>query len=161
MSDAKEPSSPAAAPKKKSAIVGILLPALLSAGAAFGGAKLSAAKAAPAHAEPEHHKPVVNLPGATVALEPFLLGKYDSHNKFRAMRLSIAVEFAPETKEEVIKPMTPRIRDATLGHLRQLPFEELMDPAKAGQLREELLERVQKAGAQSAERILVTDLVVQ
>jgi flagellar basal body-associated protein FliL len=153
-------ATPPTAPKKGAGIIGILLPAVLAAAASFGGAKLSAAKGA-AHAEPAPVHKVVKLPGSTVALEPFLMGKYDSQNKFRAMKLSIAVEFAPETKEESIKPLTPRIRDAVLGHLRQLAFDEVSDPAKSGKLREELLERIHKAGAESAEKVLVTDLVVQ
>jgi len=52
------------------AIVGILLPALLAAGSAFGGAKL-AGGGAPAHGG--HEATHVEAPGPTEVLDPFLV----------------------------------------------------------------------------------------
>ena len=63
--------------------------------------------------------------------------------------------------EAALKALTPRLRDAVLGYLRRLTYEELSDPAASDQLRSELIFRVRAVGANGAERVLITDLVVQ
>jgi flagellar basal body-associated protein FliL len=77
------------------------------------------------------------------------------------MKLTLAVEFDSTTKEEAIKAFTPRIRDAILAHMRTLVFEDAIDSEKTDKLRNDLLERCHSAGARTAERILITDLVAQ
>jgi flagellar basal body-associated protein FliL len=77
----------------------------------------------------------------------------------------MAVEFADDSKvakdEAALKALTPRLRDAVLGYLRRLTYEELSDPSASDQLRSELIFRVRAVGANGAERVLITDLVVQ
>ena len=63
--------------------------------------------------------------------------------------------------KDAVKTFVPRIRDGVLAQLRTLSYEQATDPAHAEKLRTELLERCKHAGAENAERILVTDLVVQ
>lgn len=172
----------AAAPKKPSAIGGILklvIPAVLAAGAAYGGTRVAAARTpqqvivqqvvASSHGEGAHRRP----PGPTVPLEPFLVAVYDVNRKSHPMKMSIAVEFEGGGKEggggehgggddkDAQKTFVPRIRDGILTHLRTLTYEQVTDPENSEKLREALLERVRKAGAENAERILVTDFVVQ
>jgi hypothetical protein len=48
-----------------------------------------------------------------------------------------------------------------LGYLRQITFERATTDALDEAARTELLERMRKAGVDSAEKVLVTDLVVQ
>lgn len=169
----------AAKPKKKGAIfqvVALLLPALLAAGAAYGASRVTMGKAAAAHggngheAEGDHkehdkekEKPKYDPrpPGPTVALEPFLLTLPAADKKPHAMRLTLAVEFDSHTKEDAIKAFTPRIRDAVLTYLRSMSYEEMADRDKQEKVRKEILERIHASGALSAERILVTDLVLQ
>ena len=61
----------------------------------------------------------------------------------------------------MVKGYTPRIRDAVLSHVRTMTFEEAADHSHSDKLKAELLHRVQEAGATSAEKILVTDMVTQ
>ena len=167
MSDEKDPkeatpaaAAPAAKPAKANPLM-FILPAILAGGAAFGGAKFSAAHAAaPAAEEVKKHKEE-KPPGPTVNLEPFLLVTNDEAKKPHAMKVTLAVEFGEGVKEDALKNFTPRIRDAALSYLRTVTYEEAIDATKADKLREDLLEKFQKAGASEAERVLVTDLVVQ
>jgi flagellar basal body-associated protein FliL len=164
-SEDKSADAAAAAPKKPSAIAGVLklvIPALFAAGAAYGGTRFAAAKtpaaAADAHAAPvvHHAKP----PGPTLPLEPFLVTVFDANKKPHPMKMTIAVEFDPATHDD-LKTFSPRIRDVVLTYLRSMSHEQATDPAQVEKLRTDLVEKCQKAGAATAERILVTDFVVQ
>jgi flagellar basal body-associated protein FliL len=165
--DAKpEEKKDAAKPAKKAiggAILGILLPAILAAGGSFGAVKL--ANKGAGHAEPAHPPPPPRWeprpPGPTIALEPFLVTVTDENKKNHPMKLTIAIEFEAAVKEETLKAFTPRIRDAVLVYVRSLQFEDVADARKGEKIREEILERCRKAGAVAAERVLVTDMVVQ
>jgi flagellar basal body-associated protein FliL len=164
MSDTKDNKPAEAAPTKKGSFnpVALLLPALLAGGAAFGGVKFSAAHAA-GSAGPVEHAAVaeVSPPGPTVALDAFLVLTPDAAKKMHAMKLTIAVEFSDKAKEETLKSYTPRIRDAALGYLRLLSYEDALDSSKTDKVRVDLLERFRQVGATSAQRVLITDLVLQ
>jgi flagellar basal body-associated protein FliL len=165
MSDPEEKKKEAAAPatKKKGgggAVVAILLPALLAGGGAFGGAKFSTPRAVPSGPAVEHAA-VVPPPGPTLALEPFLVVTLDATKKPHAMKVTIAVEFEAAEKVEALKDYTPRVRDASLAYLRLLSYEDALDSGKTDKMRADLLERYKTAGAAGAQRVLVTDLVVQ
>jgi len=162
---AKPDAAAPAAPSKPSAIGGlmrILIPAILAAAASYGGARgaVAHAAAAPAPAA-EHEKAEGHAPGPTVTLDPFLVTIHDSSKKAHVMKLSVAVEFKELAKEEELKGFAPRIRDAILGYIRGLSFEEAAEGAGMEKMRTELLERCKKAGASGAERVLVTDFVLQ
>jgi hypothetical protein len=53
------------------------------------------------------------------------------------------------------------VRDAALTHLRTIAYEDAIDAARNEKLRTDLLEKLRSAGVTSAERILITDLVIQ
>jgi flagellar basal body-associated protein FliL len=165
MSDTKDKKAvPAeAAPKKSSpGFVALLLPALFAGGAAFGGAKFSAAHAAGSAGAVEKAAVVEAAPpGPTVPLDPFLVLTQDVGKKSHAMKLTIAVEYSDKSKEETLKSYTPRIRDAALNYLRVLTYEDALDSSKTDKIRADLLERFRQIGATSAQRVLVTDLVLQ
>lgn len=173
MANQPEAPAPAAAkaesPKRSGSpvatAIGILLTAVLAGGAAFGGAKMGSRGAAPAAAhesDPHDLKPPhPKAPGATIALEPFLLTVADAEGKQRAIKVTLALELKPEEKEDAFKPFVPRIRDATLGYLRALSFEEAADSARVEKMRTELLERCEKLGAYAVEKVLITDFVTQ
>lgn len=139
----------------------LILPAVLAGGAAFGGVKLSAnmhGQAPPAetvavaHAEP---------PGPTIALDPFVATVPDAADKARAMKVTLAIELEHGGKEEEFKAFVPRVRDTTLSYLRSLTYEQVSDNAFTETMRRDLLERMKKTGANGAEAVLITDLVVQ
>jgi flagellar basal body-associated protein FliL len=141
-------------------LIAMVLPAVFAAAAAFGGAKVAGAHHAPAAASAEHAE-APKPPGPTLALEPFLLAVADTNRKAHPMKVTIAIEFDALEKEEALKGLTPRIRDAALGYLRTLSYEAAIDPAGGDKLRSELLERVRTSGTPSAEHVLITDLVIQ
>ena len=163
----KEGAAAAAIPAAKKGggavgmILGILLPAILAAGASFGGARVAGGHQPAPHVEVAQHveaKP----PGPTIALDPFLVSVPDAKGKGHPMKLSVAVEFGGLVHDEAaLKAFVPRIRDAVLAYMRTLTYEEALESAHSDKLREELLERCKKAGASAAERILITDLVSQ
>jgi flagellar basal body-associated protein FliL len=164
MSDDKEK-----APSKGSGalprILGTVLPAVFAAAAAFGGAKVAGAHhgSAPMSAEPTAEA-TAKPPGPTLALDPFLVTIPDTNKKNHPMKVTIAIEFtegAKDAKEEMLKGLTPRIRDTSLGYFRTLAYEQVVDPTANDKMRTELLERLKTSGMASAERVLITDLVVQ
>ncbi len=153
MSDEKEKTAPVE--QKKSGgggrLLGVLLPAVVAGVAAF---------APPAAASSEHTE-AAKPPGVTLALEPFLLTIPDANRKVHPMKVTLAIEFDSSAKEDALKPLVPRVRDSTLGYLRTLTFEAALDPAASDKMRGEVLERVQGTAAPAAQRVLITDLVVQ
>ncbi|MGD0677173.1 MAG: flagellar basal body-associated FliL family protein [Polyangiaceae bacterium] len=142
-----------------SGIVGMVLPAVLAAAAAFGGAKVAGAHHAAA-APVEHPVEAPKPPGPTLALEPFVVTIPDANKKVHPMKVTIAIEFGPTAKEEELKPLVPRVRDSALSYFRTLTYDEVVDPAASDKIRPEVLERLKTAGT-GAERVLITDLVVQ
>lgn len=157
MSDDKSKAAPAAGGGAN--ILGMILPAVLAAAAAFGGAKLAGGHhvgAPVAEAKAAEVKP----PGPTLALDAFVVTIPDGNKKVHPMKVTIAVEFEAKAKEEELKGLTPRIRDATLGYLRTLSYDDATDPSVSDKIRGEILERLKSLGT-GAERILITDLVVQ
>jgi flagellar basal body-associated protein FliL len=160
MSDtpATPPALPGSAKPAKTSPLALILPAILAGAAAFGGARAAVAHAAAPtdHAAEHAEKP----PGPTVTLEPFLVTIPDGVKKSHPMKVTLAVEFDPATKEEALKAFIPRIRDASLSYMRGLTYEQAADP-KTEQMRVDFLNRIHAAGAGTATQVLITDLVVQ
>jgi|GEM_PF-1385659 len=158
----------AAPPTKGVSVVVLILTAVVAAGAA-GGAALYVSKranhaprTAPAAAHAAHAAPAPTAPpGFTLALDPFVVMTIDAQHSFHAMRATIALEFAPTTREEDVRPYVARIRDATLSLLRAVTYEAASDPAQTDRLRSQLQARLQETGVQGIARVLITDLVVQ
>jgi len=150
-------------PEKKgggaAVMVGLIAPALLAAGAAFGGVKLAGG----AHAKPAHEAEpaAVQAPGPTVALDPFVAAIADEAQRPHAMKVTLAIELKHGGKEEEFKAFVPRARDATLSYLRDLRYEDVVDNSKTDEMRRDILVRLRAVGASSAEQVLITDLVVQ
>lgn len=171
--DPKKAEAPADAEKKKGGggaamAIGIVLPALLAGGAAFAGAKIAVAKASHGAAAGgahggEHAAPATppEPPGPTLTLEPFLMVTMDAQRRVHPMRVAIAVEFTTATPQESTAAFTPRIRDAALVYLRALTYENATNTERMEHMRTDLLRSFREAGAATAQRVLVTDLVVQ
>jgi flagellar basal body-associated protein FliL len=161
---------PAGVPKKGGAVGGILtvlIPALLAAGASYGGTRYAKAQNAivvvkekeEAEHGKKHHE---EAPGPTLALEPFLLSVFDAQHKPHPMKLTVAVEFsAKAAAHDDPKAFMPRIRDAVLTYLRTMSYEQVTDPQHFSKIRVELLAHCKEVGAEHAEKVLVTDFVIQ
>ncbi len=156
----KDASAAPVAPRPGISPVGLVLPAVLAAAASFGGARVAGARTvAPAPAEA--HAPHIEPPGPTLSLEPFLVMATDAGHHSHPMRVTLAVEFAQSVHEETTRAFVPRIRDAALNYIRGMSYEDATDSARMDHIRAELLERFRVTGAVGAERVLVTDLVIQ
>lgn len=160
MSDDKSKAAPAAGGGGGPNVLGMILPAVLAAAAAFGGAKLAGGLHTVAPVAEAKAAEAVKPPGPTLALDPFVVTIPDANKKVHPMKVTLAVEFEAKAKEEELKGLIPRIRDAALSYLRTLGYDEVIDPAVSDKMRAEILERLKTAGT-GAERILITDLVVQ
>jgi flagellar FliL protein len=149
-------------PSALGGLLRILIPALVAAGAAYGGTRAAGARTAQVVVAQEapHHATASRPPGPTLPLDPFLVTLFDANKKPHPMKMSVAVEFDAHTKED-LKTFVPRIRDVVLAYLRTLSHEQVTDPTHVEKMRTDLIERCRAAGASSAERILVTDFVVQ
>jgi flagellar basal body-associated protein FliL len=162
MSDDKEKAPAPKASGGGPGILGLILPAVLAAGAAFGGAKIAGAShAAPVAAAAE--VAVAKPPGPTLPLDPFLVTVPDANKKNHPMKVTIALEFAegPKApKEEDLKGLVPRVRDTALSYFRTMSYETVSDPMANDKIRTELVERF-KASGTPADRVLITDLVCQ
>lgn len=156
--DGKDAGAPAKGPNP---IVTMVLVALVAGGASFGGVRLGGAARHSAPEPPKHSGSVMKPPGPTVPLEAFILSIPDASARPHAMKVTIAVELEAAAKEEATKAFIPRVRDATLAYLRSLSYEEAASPTRMEKARTELLERYRTVGLPGAERILITDLVVQ
>jgi flagellar basal body-associated protein FliL len=167
--DPKKAEAPAEAEKKKGGgaamALGIVLPAVLAGAASFAGAKIAVAKASHGaggagadHAAPT---PPPEPPGPTLTLEPFLMVTLDTQRRVHPMRVALAVEFSATTAQEATAAFTPRIRDAALVYLRALTYENATNTQRMESMRTDLLRSFREAGATTAQRVLVTDLVVQ
>jgi flagellar basal body-associated protein FliL len=164
MSDDKEKAPAPKASGGGPGIVGLILPAVLAAAAAFGGAKIAGASHGVPMAAPAAETAVAKPPGPTLALEPFLVTVPDATKKNHPMKVTIAVEFeeGPKSpKEEELKGLVPRVRDTALSYFRTMAYEVVVDPMANDKIRTELLERFKTAGTAGVERVLITDLVVQ
>lgn len=121
MSDEKptEEKAEEAAPAKKGgggiALVAALITVIGAGGASFFGAKFGT-KGGAAHAA-THVVEEEPPPGPTLALEPFLVNTFDAQKRPHAMKVTLALEFSEKTKEEHLKPLVPRVRDAALTHV--------------------------------------------
>lgn len=156
----KEAAADVAKPAKMSPIP-LVLTAVLAAAGAFGGAKIAAARQTPASASAEPKKEPQKAPGPTANLQPFLVIAEDEQKKAHPIKITLAIEFSAGAKEEEVKELTPRIRDAVLTYLRSASYDDLTNPKLNEKTRAEILERVQHSGAGEADRVLITDFVVQ
>jgi flagellar basal body-associated protein FliL len=168
--DKADDEKPAGVPKKSSAAAGmlkVLIPALLAAGASYGGTRYAKAQNAIVVVKEKeeaegHGKKHEEAPGPTLTLDPFLLSVFDANKKAHPMKLSVAVEFSAKAGgHDDPKVFQPRIRDSVLTHLRKMTYEEISDPTHFAGIRKELLEECKEVGAEHAEKVLVTDFVIQ
>jgi flagellar basal body-associated protein FliL len=155
--------APAAPAKGPNPIITMVLVAVVAGGASFGGVKLgSAAKhGAGGHEAGAPSVRVMKAPGPTIPLEPFILSINDAQGHAHAMKVTLAIEMEAGGHEEPAKVFLPRVRDATLAYLRALTYEEASQPARMEKARNDLLDKYLIVGFPGAERILITDLVLQ
>lgn len=187
MADEKA-SSDAAAPPAKSKlglIIGVLVAVLTLVGGSVAGAILGPQLlgGAPASAEEEGEasageeaesaeesaKPKApEIPEGdpkhivSVELPAVIVDLRDEDGRTRHLKVGLSAELMDEAMREEFPLVIPRGREAALGYLRSLTFEEIADPKKYNEIKETLSERVVEAlGKHRVHRILLIEFVAQ
>lgn len=192
MADDKAAADASAPEKKSKLgmIIGILIAIITLIGGSVAGAilgpQLMGAPAASAEEEDEEEgggeseavdsseKAAANKPKApdappgapkeiiSVALPPVIVDLRDEDGRTRHLKVGLSAELMDETMTEEFPLVIPRGREAALGYLRSLTFEEIADPKKYNEIKETLSTRVIEAlGKHRVYRILLTEFVAQ
>lgn len=149
------------APKKKSGLVGKLLPmvlALVSAGGAFYAVNTGMILAPKdTSASAEKAKQIVEMTAAApsfVPLQPLMvtLGRGDS---LENLRFEGYLEVRPGS-EEAVTLLMPRVMDVLNGYLRAVEIGDLSDPSALIMMRGQMLRRIQTVVGEG----LVADLLI-
>lgn len=141
-------------------MLGIVLPTVFSGLAAFGGAKFgSHGSTDGGHAEKVDKD---KKPGLTIELKTFVVNVVDEKtNEQHPMKLSLSIELAHEAKKEDFEPFIPRIRDAILNYVRNMAYQQVINPRTKQRMTEDLLEIIHKLGCEQAHQVLIQELVTQ
>ena len=138
-------------------ILRILAPALLAAAGTFFGANMVDI---PASAAAKPKASVDPTPGPTMPLQPTVAILSDDEGNRVTIKVRVSVELRHGASEEVFEMFAPRLRDAILMRLKELPGDDARNPRVHSAMRGELLERFHAAGATQITRVLFTELVV-
>jgi len=158
---AEEKEQAAEAPPKKSKtmlfiILGVVV--LLLGGGGFFAYTRMAAKPAETGAPPPEPEPVV---GQIYAMSPFTVNLADPKGR-RYLKLRIQIEVADEKALEIVQKADPVLRDQVIMLLTSLSFEEVMTPEGKIRIREELLDRFNRALKPTRiKNIYFTEFIVQ
>jgi flagellar basal body-associated protein FliL len=101
--------------------------------------------------------------GHIAPLESLVVDVRDDAGESHHVKVGIALELSEAVHEEEWKAeVVPRARDATIGYLRSLKFDEAASSAKFEAIRTELQERIGKAIKKpKVRRVFFIDYVVQ
>jgi flagellar basal body-associated protein FliL len=158
-------------PKKKGGRLWLVLCGALviasassAAGATFGPAikqKLLGPK--PAAAAEEEEEKSHEKGGHIAPLDSVVVDVRDEGGDNHHIKVGVALELSEAVQEEEWKAdVVPRARDATIGYLRSLKYEEAAGSAKFETIRTELQERIAKAVKKpKVKRVFFVDYVVQ
>lgn len=156
--DAKD--APSGKSSKGLVVVVLLAAVVLGGGAAAAGAVVAMKVAVPAAAP------------APAASEEKLLGSVDfasivvdihgQDGQGHHLRVSLAAEVPPEMPKEDLQNLTPRGREAAIGYLRSLTFEDATAAGSFEKIKAELNKRIIEAvGEKRIVAVILTDFVVQ
>lgn len=171
--EAKAQDGEAAEPKKggKGKIVlGLLAVILVSAagaGGAIAGTRLVGppqVAAAPPPAPKEEEESDENATKVNVVsnFNPIVIDFHDPSGDVHHLKIAVTAELPAEMQEKEFELYSPRGREAAIIYLRQLKWEDAIDPKKFEEIRKGLSEVMIKAlGKKRVDRIVITDFVAQ
>lgn len=171
--EAKAQDREAAEPKKggKGKIVlGLLAVILVSAagaGGAIAGTRLMgppqvAAAPPPAPKEEEEVDENATKVSVTSNFNPIVIDFHDPSGDVHHLKIAVTAELPAEMQEKEFELYSPRGREAAIIYLRQLKWEDAINPKKFEEIRKGLSEVMIKAlGKKRVERIVITDYVAQ
>ncbi|MCA9633054.1 MAG: flagellar basal body-associated FliL family protein [Myxococcales bacterium] len=172
--EAKAQDGEEAEPKKggKGKIVLGLLAVILVSAAGAGGAiagtrMMGPPQAAPAPPpEPKEEEEDQGGYSGKVNLvsnfNPIVIDFHDPSGDVHHLKIAVSAELPAEMQEKEFELYSPRGREAAIIYLRQLKWENAIDPKKFDEIRKGLSEVMIKAlGKKRVERIVITDYVAQ
>ena len=171
MADEEDNEQPVVeAPRKKSRLLGVLVTSVLIISAGVAGTVLgprflayraaAAAKAAAEQAQKAASK--FEFPENSMAFHPLVVDVRDKSGIIHHIKVGLTIELDAKVKKEEFDKLQPRGRAAAIVHLRAKSFEQLTEPSLFEVVTKDLNDRiVQAMGEQNAERVIITDFVVQ
>lgn len=156
--EAKE--APSGKSSKGLVVVVLLAAVVLGGGAAAAGAvvamKVAVPQAAPAPAASD------DKVFGTVDFASIVVDIHGQDGQSHHLRVSLAAEVPPELAKEEIQNLTPRGREAAIGYLRSLTYEDATGPGSFEKIKAELSKRIIEAvGEKRIAAVILTDFVVQ
>lgn len=163
--EAAEPSANEDKPQKKSKlllfiILGVVI-LLMAGGAFFAYTKFFAPQPGATKIEAELPIDRPDPVGEIVSLEPFVVNLADPKGK-RYLKLKLSLELETLEAAERIPKIAPKLRDIVIMMLTSLAFEEVMTPEGKLRIRDELIERFNRAARpDKIKNIYFSEFVVQ
>ncbi len=159
---AAEPAAPAKSGggKKKLLLIAAVAVVLAGGGAGAWFGFFRGHRAAEAKVEPPES---VKLPehGALVALDPFIVNLGDE-DRARYLKATLQLEFYDTKVPEVFPSLVPQIRDLLITLFSSRTFAEVRTPEGKLQLREDAINRINRALNQDlVKAVYFTEFVVQ
>jgi len=151
---AAEKEAEAPAPKKKSKmglVIALVLPLVAAGGTYFAMAQKSDKPAAPP-------KPEV---GPILSLESFIVN-LNEPGANRYFKVTLDLELNPKAKEEEVKGMLPRFRDAVLVYLTGLKEADVQKPEAKVAMKKKVMEFANSSlGRGTIKAVYYKELVIQ
>src|SRR5882724_7429249 len=162
MSDEEEkPAEGKEAPSGKSSkglvVVVLVAAVVLGGGAAAAGAVVAVRVATPA-AAPTTSSSAEEKVLASVDFASIVVDIHSSDGAVHHLRVSIAAEVPTEVQKEEVVNLMPRGREAAIGYLRSLTYEEATAPGSFEKIKTELSKRIIEAvGEKHIGAVILTD----
>jgi len=158
--EAKE--APAGKSGKGLVVVVLIAAVVLGGGAAAAGAVVAMRVATPAAAAPAPSGSAEDKVFGTVDFASLVVDIRSAEGTGHHLRVTISAEVPPEAAKEEMSNLTPRGREAAIGYLRSISFEEATAPGSFEKIKAELSKRIIEAvGEKRIAAVVLTDFVVQ
>lgn len=160
--------APSGSSNKGLVVVVLLAAVVLGGGAAAAGAVVamrvgaSQGAAGASSAQPAPVASVEEKVLATVELASIVVDLRGTDGSSHHLRVSLAAELPNGATKDDVQSLAPRGREAAIGYLRSLTYEEATSAHSFENVKEELSKRIiQAIGEKRVAAILVTDFVAQ
>jgi flagellar basal body-associated protein FliL len=157
---AETKEAPSGKSSKGLVVVVLVAAVVLGGGAAAAGAVVAMKVATPvAAAAPAASEEKVL---GTVDFSTIVVDIHGGDGASHHLRVSLAAEVPPEVVKEEVQNLQPRGREAAIGYLRSLTYEEATGPGSFEKIKGELAKRIVEAvGEKRIGAVILTDFVVQ
>ncbi len=154
--------APSGKSSKGLVVVVLVAAVVLGGGAAAAGAvvamRVATSQGAPQPSASASEEKVLG----TVDFASLVVDIHAADGTSHHLRVTLSAEVPPEVAKEDMQNLTPRGREASIGYLRSLSYEEATAPQSFEKIKAELSKRIIEAiGEKRIAAVVVTDFVVQ